>query len=451
MDSVAAQLPPNVAVKGFLDAAALLNIQPTGWEWSTQLETLQSLVAKVAANIGPVFPSYCATNFPGEEWKCLIGQYRMPLIRSMPYFINAPQFDEFELMYDTDNFAPATPAQLAFVDQFQSGTRSLIASLPAGTGVFSPTCLVHCLSGQTTFADLLVDGSSFVSAVSGWYFDGTPTQVVSQCNGWACINQCGIFADGSQGAGLPCNMGDQNCVPVQLATDVNGVVTEPTGQAAGSSQGSSEWAATAVSTTPAAVPIPAPVAQVQPVAQPQVQPVQPQPQQAQQGAAPNPQLQAQAQQAQAQAQTLAASLAMCLQQCQAQQSAQQAQVCINQCSSQYNLLMSQVNPALLATTPTLAPVQQQAPGQPEAAPAPLAQPMAQPMAQPAPQELPMAQPMAAFVEAPEPQPEPQPVAATEESLSEEQKALMTRLTSLSTMRRLFSAAPACCNGRAAYD
>jgi hypothetical protein len=63
----------------------------------------------------------------------------------------------------------------------------------------------------------------------------------------------------------------------------------------------------------------------------------------------------------------------------------------------------------------------------------------------------MAQPMAAFVEAPEPQPEPQPVAATEESLSEEQKALMTRLTSLSTMRRLFSAAPACCNGRAAYD
>ena len=116
---MAAQLPPNVAVKGFLDAAALLNIQPTGWEWSSQLETLQSLVAKVAANINPVFPSYCAANFPGEEWKCLIGQvrrpslsqrgsaekriycpcadacarlqYRMPLIRSMPFFINAPR------------------------------------------------------------------------------------------------------------------------------------------------------------------------------------------------------------------------------------------------------------------------------------------------------------------------------------------------------------------------
>ena len=440
MDSVAAQLPPNVAVKGFLDAAALLNIQPTGWEWSTQLETLQSLVAKVAANISPVFPSYCAANFPGEEWKCLIGQYRMPLIRSMPFFINAPQFDEFELMYDTDNFAPATPAQVAFVDQFQSGTRTLIASLPGGTGVFSPTCLVHCLSGQTTFADLLVDGTSFVRAVSGWYFDGTPTQVVSQCNGWQCINDCGIFADGSTGAGLPCNMGDQNCVPVQLATDVNGVVTEPAGQQAGGSQASSEWASTAVTTTPAAVPTPAPVARVQSwdlqaqvQTQAQVQPAQ---QPAQQGAAPNPQQQALEQQAQAQAQTLAAAQSMCLQQCQAQQLPAQEQACTQQCTGQYNMLMAQINPALLATTPTQAPVQQQLPGQPEPAPAPQAQPTAQ------------------FVQAPEPQPQPQQpqqVSATEESLTEEQKALMTRLTSLSTMRRLFSAAPACCNGRAAYD
>ena len=82
MDAVAAQLPPNVAVKGFLDAAALLNIQPTGWEWSSQLETLQSLVAKVAANINPVFPPYCASNFPGEEWKCLIGQVRAHVVRA---------------------------------------------------------------------------------------------------------------------------------------------------------------------------------------------------------------------------------------------------------------------------------------------------------------------------------------------------------------------------------
>jgi hypothetical protein len=82
----------------------LLNIQPTGWEWSSQLETLQSLISQVAANINPVFPSYCAENFPGKEWMCLIGQYRMPLIRSMPFFINAPQFDEFELMYDTGEY-----------------------------------------------------------------------------------------------------------------------------------------------------------------------------------------------------------------------------------------------------------------------------------------------------------------------------------------------------------
>ena len=32
---------------------------------------------------------------------CPCRQYRMPLIRSVPFFINAPQFDMFELMYDT--------------------------------------------------------------------------------------------------------------------------------------------------------------------------------------------------------------------------------------------------------------------------------------------------------------------------------------------------------------
>ena len=462
MDAVAAQLPPTVAVKGFLDAAALLNIQPTGWEWSSQLETLQSLIVQVAANINPVFPSYCAENFPGKEWMCLIGQYRMPLIHSMPFFINAPQFDEFELMYDTDNFAPATPAQYAFVSEFQTGTRALIASLPAGTGVFSPTCLVHCLSGQTTYSQLIVAGSSFSAAVNKWYFDNQPVQVVSQCNGWQCINQCGIFSDGSVGAGLPCNMGDQNCVPVQLATDVNGVVTEPQGSTGG--QQTSEWAATAVSV--AAAPTAAPAVQpqtllaqqsvqtqpaqaapatqtrAQALAQQQAQKTAAQQQAAAQAAAlkgvPAAQLQTMEAQAQAQAQTLAAQEQACLQQCQLQQVAAQAQLCANQCTGQYQMLMAQINPGLLGTSQVQPVTTQQPAGQP--APAPQQQPLPQ---QP--------QPQGQQSETEAPSPEPGQVSATEESLSEEQKALMQRLTSLSTMRRLYSAAPACCNGRSTFD
>ena len=96
-------MPGNVQTWGFLDGAALLDIQPKGWKWSPELEPLQTLMANMSAFTVPQFPAYCATLFPGEEYKCWLGQYRMPLIKSVPFFINAPQFDMFELMYDTDN------------------------------------------------------------------------------------------------------------------------------------------------------------------------------------------------------------------------------------------------------------------------------------------------------------------------------------------------------------
>lgn len=211
LDAVAAQLPPGIGFKGLLDAAALMNIQPSGWPWSSELIPLQTLLQEVVAVINPVFPAVCALRFPLATWKCLVGQYRMPLL-STPFFVNAPQFDEFELMYDTDNYAPSTAAQLAFVEEFQTGTLSLIASLPTGTGVFSPTCLVHCLSGQNTFTNVTVGGISMEQALSSWFDGATGVKVVSSCTGWACVNACGIAP-----SGLPCMMGTPGCTPIQLA------------------------------------------------------------------------------------------------------------------------------------------------------------------------------------------------------------------------------------------
>ena len=165
----------------------------------------------------------------------------MPLL-STSYFINAPQFDSaflapdislllcssltralfislpavFELMYDTDNHAPATPSQYAFVDEFQSGTQALIAALPAGTGVFSATCLAHCLSGQPTFTQFRVNGVSMSQALNSWYFDtgAEALQVVSACSGWQCTAACGV----NTATGQPCNGGTTDCVPVALTT-----------------------------------------------------------------------------------------------------------------------------------------------------------------------------------------------------------------------------------------
>jgi len=220
IEAVQAMLPPGLEYSNLLDGAALLDIQPAGWTWSGELETLQSLISNMTSFTSPVFPPFCSTNFPGAEWKCLIGQYRMPLLTTK-LFINAPQFDMFELMYDTDNYAPQTPAQLAFVEEFQTGTLSLFSALPPTTGIFSSTCLSHCLSGQPTYQDFLVNNYSMSTVLNAWYFGGKDAQlgnngqVISICSGWPCTGACGVNSQ----SGLPCNMGDPKCQAVNLQTD----------------------------------------------------------------------------------------------------------------------------------------------------------------------------------------------------------------------------------------
>jgi hypothetical protein len=90
IEAVAALLPSGLDYSNLLDGAALLDITPSGWSWSSELETLQSLMADLASFSNPQFPDYCATAFPGAEYNCLLGQYRMPMLTTTPFFMNAP-------------------------------------------------------------------------------------------------------------------------------------------------------------------------------------------------------------------------------------------------------------------------------------------------------------------------------------------------------------------------
>ena len=76
IETVASLLPASVELQGFFDGAALLDIEPRGWDWSPDLESLQLLMANMSAFTAPVFPEYCDTLFPGEVWKCWFGQAR---------------------------------------------------------------------------------------------------------------------------------------------------------------------------------------------------------------------------------------------------------------------------------------------------------------------------------------------------------------------------------------
>lgn len=88
LDAVAMQAAGyGVTTYGFLDAAALVDIDPAGWPWSRDLIPLQTLMSWLVGLLQPSFPPACtAAGYVGIlAWKCLWSSYRMPLLTT-PFF-----------------------------------------------------------------------------------------------------------------------------------------------------------------------------------------------------------------------------------------------------------------------------------------------------------------------------------------------------------------------------
>jgi hypothetical protein len=89
IDDVAAMVPRGLQVQGLLDASSLVDIRPTGWQFSNDLIPLQTLISEMVGFVKPTFDPACAAKYSGvSAWKCLLGQYRMPLLTT-PYFANS--------------------------------------------------------------------------------------------------------------------------------------------------------------------------------------------------------------------------------------------------------------------------------------------------------------------------------------------------------------------------
>lgn len=190
LDAVAAAAPVNVQVQGMLDAAAWMDIQPI----IPDMLTLQQMTQDLYAFTTPPVPADCAAQYTGADaWMCLWPSYRLPFI-STNYFLNAAQFDAFQIMYDTNNldssYCCETPPEQTWVEQFQQDTLTLIQSLPDSNPVFSSVCLVHCLSCNEDFWLFTVNGVSLAQAMKEWYFSNNPVSVIGQCSGWECTLQC---------------------------------------------------------------------------------------------------------------------------------------------------------------------------------------------------------------------------------------------------------------------
>ena len=93
LDAFAAAAPPNVQVQGLLDAAGWVNVQPI----IPNMLTLQMMTQDLYGFTNAAVPPDCAAANPGNEWLCLWPSVRLPYVKT-PYFLNAAQFDAFQIM-----------------------------------------------------------------------------------------------------------------------------------------------------------------------------------------------------------------------------------------------------------------------------------------------------------------------------------------------------------------
>ena len=190
LDAVAAAVPSNVRVQGLLDAAAWVDVQPI----IPNMLTLQQMTQDLYGFTAPPIPAECAARYQGADaWMCLWPSYRLPFVHTN-FFLNAAQFDAFQIMYDTNNldstYCCETPPEQQWVEQFQTQTLALFEQLPGNLATYSSSCLVHCLSSNADFWTFTVNGKSLAQEVSSWFFNSQPVALVSSCTGWDCTLQC---------------------------------------------------------------------------------------------------------------------------------------------------------------------------------------------------------------------------------------------------------------------
>mmetsp|Transcript_82332 Transcript_82332/g.207767 ORF Transcript_82332/g.207767 Transcript_82332/m.207767 type:complete len:441 (-) Transcript_82332:149-1471(-) len=134
----------NVDIVGFLDSPLWLDIQPLN---ETFFEGFANQTHHVYdfANVTHL-DSECAATFNESAWRCMLGEYRMPFVKSR-YLLIAAQHDGFQLYYDTGHDKTWTADQLHYAAQFSEKTSTLMSTLASTRhAVYSPSCKSHAES-----------------------------------------------------------------------------------------------------------------------------------------------------------------------------------------------------------------------------------------------------------------------------------------------------------------
>jgi len=197
LDSVAAEMPSQVEVLGFLDSNMWLDVG--SYNDSFIGFGSQSEAAYHYTDAASVVNENCAMMYRGVEWKCIFGQYRMPFLRS-PFFMTASQYDSWQLRFDVcDDLLgcdiPNTPQSLPYVDEYgrllQHYMKSILVGSNNRSAVYSQACYNHHMSESSLFNSTTTSGGVTESDALRQYV-AAPHQAswVDECQGYNCGAGC---------------------------------------------------------------------------------------------------------------------------------------------------------------------------------------------------------------------------------------------------------------------
>ena len=136
----------SAGARGVIDSGLWVDAEPADPS-TTESLMMQTQQVYAFANAGALIPAACAAAYPGAEWSCLFGQYRMPFVTT-PFFLNEAQFDSFQVEYNLGGEpTPRYGFQVQWADAFQQTMLGVVRALPTASqsrsGVFSSSWRVR--------------------------------------------------------------------------------------------------------------------------------------------------------------------------------------------------------------------------------------------------------------------------------------------------------------------
>ena len=192
----------NILVRGFLDSPLWMDLPSINPKFPGFNVTTAGVfhLANVSHTDEKCIQQYSKTN---EGWKCLMGQYRMPFVRT-PYIISASQNDLFQT-YEDIGHPPMSNKDYQYMLHFANVTKTEMLQLnamnPQAHAVFSWGCFNHAVSMTNDGFNVWKAGESpdvastmndaVVEFLWGQGGEGNVVnQWVDRCNGWKCGTGC---------------------------------------------------------------------------------------------------------------------------------------------------------------------------------------------------------------------------------------------------------------------